>query len=619
MQHGAVSEQEYEWAIRWRDAPWGVKGAVLTEAARVLHVSPQTLYRRFKQLVAIPKPRKRRADAGKTALTYEEAEVIATALKEHLRMNGRKDMLSLGGALDELRASGLIRAERVDMETGETFPLSNSTVFRALRRYNLHPKQLAQPAPVTRLRSLHPNHVWQIDASRCVLYYLPVAEARAKGESGLRIENVKSGGLEPMDVQAFNKNKPGNLMRAMKAALWRYVVTDHASGWIYVQYVLGGESAVNVIDAFIGAMRQRPQQVMHGVPQILMLDLGGANTSAPFTNVCHALGVRLLFNAKGNPRGKGQVEKAQDIVERQFESRLKTLPRDEVSTLAQINTLAAGWVRTFNATAVHSRHGMTRDAAWMRIRPEQLQAMPDADLLRKMAVSPPEERMVTRELTVQFEGKEWNVDKVPGVTVGQKLFVCRNAFDPGSVHALGDGEDGMQTVYVLPERLYNEYGQPLDAPVIGESYKRQADTPIQTHLKAIERRAMDAGSDEEAAQKRKEGTRFMGGRFDPFATTKQLQAHLPTPLPRRGQAHGLDALQPQPVVEPPLSHYHASKRLSRAFANQWSHAHYAHLQRLYPAGVPESELDTAAAAIAAAMSPVPLHPRAAPPRLQAVG
>jgi len=315
MQAGAVNEQEMQWAIRWRDAPHGQKKSVMAAACKALNASSGKLHRRFPKLVAVTKPpRKRRSDAGKCALTFDEAQMISLLIWKHMRMSGKKNMVSMTDALNELRANDLIRAQRIDPETGEVFLLSEQTIFRALKQYKLHPKQLAQPAPVMSLRSLHPNHVWQIDASRCVLYYLPREDSR---ESGLHI----------MEAQAFNKNKPANLMRAMKAALWRYVITDHASGWVYVQYVLDGETAANAIDVFIGAMEKRGQQPMHGVPKLLMLDLGGANTSAAFASVCLALGVKCWFNAQGNPRGKGQVEKSQDIVERKFESRLKTMPK----------------------------------------------------------------------------------------------------------------------------------------------------------------------------------------------------------------------------------------------------------------------------------------------------
>jgi len=518
-----------------------------------------------------------------------------------------------------LRANGKIRAERIDRETGEVIELSESTIWRVLKMYNLHHDQLSQPAPVMPLRSLHPNHLWQIDASRCVLYYLPTPAAKARGESGLRIKHVKPGGLEPMELEAFNKNKPANLMKAMNAALWRYVITDHASGWIYTHYVTGGETSANVIEAFIGAMTQRAGQALHGVPKMVMLDPGGANVSAAFINVCHALGVVLQVNAKGNPRGKGQVEKGQDIVERQFESRLRTIPKHEVSTLAQINALAARWMRALNATAVHSRHGLTRDAAWLKIQPDQLTTAPDAALLRQLAASKPEARKVNPDLTVSFEGRDWLVKDVPGVLVGQTLLICRNAFDAGSVQALGEFSEGVQTFHILPERQYNEYGQPLDAPVVGESYKRHADTPVQTNLKAMERRAMDAATDEEAAHKRKAGAPFMGGRFDPFADIARIEASLPVPLPRRGQVHGLDELQPPMIEDAPLTHYLAAKRLSGQF-DDWSAAHYDHLRRLYPGGVPESALDEAAAAIAAAMQPAHFPAAVtATPRLRAVG
>lgn len=72
--------------------------------------------------------------------------------------------------------------------------LSASTVERALRMYRLHPEQILRPAPVTELRSLHPNHVWQIDASLCVLYYL-------------RAGTVKGNGLQVLDADKFYKNK----------------------------------------------------------------------------------------------------------------------------------------------------------------------------------------------------------------------------------------------------------------------------------------------------------------------------------------------------------------------------------------------------------------------------
>jgi len=601
MQSGAVSEQVMTWAIAWRDAPWGQKDAVMERASEVLGRSRATLCRWFKDLVSVRTktgaPRKRRADAGETALTREEAMILSAALMEHTRANGKRT-LSTAQALKNLRASGLIRAERIDPETGEVFLLSASTADRALRQYVLHPRQLNQPEPVMRLRSEHPNHVWQIDASRCVLYYLP---RPGSDESGLQIASH----------DAFYKNKPANLIKAMRASIWRYCITDHASGWLYVQYVLDGETATNLIDVFIGAMQARERQVLHGVPKMVMLDPGSANKSAAFDNVCSALRVRVHINEAGNPRAKGQVEKAQDMVERQFESGLKTLPLDEVRTLAQINALATLWLRDFNGTSLHSRHGMTRDAAWMKIRPDELVTAPPADLLRKMAVSAPQQRVVNPDLTVKFEGKSWDVRDVPGVLVGQNLFVCRNAFDEGSAQALGHAEDGKQTFYVLPQVMVNEYGHRVDAPVIGESYQRHADTPAQVNARAVERLAMGVQTDEQAKQARKARAAFLGGKYQPFAATEQTIERMPIPLPRRGQAHGLEGLQPPAVpVEVLLTHIRAAGLLRERFKDwfaDWDGSYYAQLEQMYPKGVPEDRLEDVAHELYAAMNPADMQ------------
>ena len=208
------------------------------------------------------------------------------------------------------------------------------------------------------LRSLHPNHVWQIDASRCVLFYLPRA---SKGDSGLRI----------MDHTDFYKNKPANVIKVINESLWRYVVTDHTSGWNYSTYVTGGENATNLVDVLIDAMHRREGEAMFGVPLMVMLDPGSANTSAIF-KTCKALRIHVQINKPKNPRAKGQVEKGQDITERDFESTLRLLPSDKVDSLEKINALVARWRRYFNGTRIHTRTGRTRDSAWLHITPEQL-------------------------------------------------------------------------------------------------------------------------------------------------------------------------------------------------------------------------------------------------------
>ena len=267
------------------------------------------------------------------------------------------------------------------------------------------------------LRSLHPNHVWQIDASRCVLFYLMRA---SKGDNGLRI----------MDHTDFYKNKPANVIKVINESLWRYVVTDHTSGWNYSTYVTGGENATNLVDVLIDAMHRREGEAMFGVPLMVMLDPGSANTSAIFKNLCKALRIHVQINKPKNPRAKGQVEKGQDITERDFESTLRLLPADKVDSLEKINALVARWRRYFNGTRIHTRTGRTRDSAWLHITPEQLVTPPAAELLRSLALSAPESRVVSTHLRISYRGSDYDVSSVPGVCVGEAAGL-REPLGPG--------------------------------------------------------------------------------------------------------------------------------------------------------------------------------------------
>lgn len=97
--------------------------------------------------------------------------------------------------------------------------------------------------------------------------------------------------------------------------------------------------------------------MLHGVPKILYLDPGSANTAGMTKNMCRSLGINLIAHKPHNARATGQVEKARDIIERKLELGLKF---QLVNSLEELNALAVKWRSHFNATAVHSRHRKTR-------------------------------------------------------------------------------------------------------------------------------------------------------------------------------------------------------------------------------------------------------------------
>jgi hypothetical protein len=377
----------------------GRKEAVYAAACAELGMSRPTLMRALSD-VAVRGDRKRRVDAGQVSLTRDDAILISAMLMESLRKNGKR-ILSVAQAVDILRRNGEVKAEFLDPASGEVRPLSASAIARGLRTHGMHPDQLLRPAPAVEMQSLHPNHVWQIDASLCVLYYLKTGADR---ESGLQV----------MRSSVFYKNKPANLKRIENDRVWRYVVTDHYSGAVWVHYVFGAESALNISESFIAAIQPSgdERRPVHGVPRIVMMDMGSANTSAVFLNLLKRLQVEPIAHAPENARATGQVEKAQDLVERSFESGLRFQP---VASLDELNAQAAVWMTWFNGTQRHTRHGHTRYAMWATIRDEQLRLAPSVEMCRLLLTHQPESRKVNDRLRVEFggQGREWDVSGIP--------------------------------------------------------------------------------------------------------------------------------------------------------------------------------------------------------------
>jgi len=575
--------------VRWQAAAHGTRGEIVRELAETTQLSVATVHRHLREMAQDrlqARPRKRRCDAGTITLTITEAVDISAYLLESCRGTG-KQLAGIDDAVQVLRANGRILAGRVDEDTGEFKPLSVSAVSRALKTYRLHPDQLSRPTAKVALSTEHPNHCWQIDPSLCVLYYL-------RREVGLRC----------MPHDEFYKNKPANLASIQSERVWRYVVWDHTTGCIYVQYVLGAESAANLCNSFIAAMQDRgPHDPFRGVPRLVMVDPGSANKSAPFRNLCAALRVDVWVNQPKQPWSKGGVEKGNDIVECKFEHRLRF---HRVESLDELNAAAWRWMRQYNATAVHSRHGMTRYAAWQTITPQQLVLAPTTDVCRNLAASTPVEREVNSLLRVSFRGRSYDVSGVPSVMVGDKLTIARNAFaDDTSANVIALDEHGHRTFLAVPVLERDAYGFEGAVPM-GE-FRQHAATPADVNRAAVERRAMAADTDDEAAAKRKAKALPFGGELDPY---KDVVA---TPevayLPRAGTPAQVDApavvdasprpapAAPRPEI-PPLNHVAAAaalKPLVERAGGTWTGELYQRTAERWPDGLPFDQVDAWAA------------------------
>lgn len=509
----AESQALLDVAARAAAAGRGGKHAVYAQACQHLGCSMATLMRRLKE-VTVTAQRKRRSDAGSTGLTLDHAQRLSAHMMEGYRANN-KSIQALRLSLIQLRAENPLFASVVDPETGETRQLSESAVARGLRGYTLHPEQLRQPDPVQALASDHPNDVWQIDASISTLFYVPGQDQN---------------GMQDMAPGEFYKNKPENFERIKRQRLTRYVLTDHTSGSIFVHYVAGGESVVNMTEAFLAAIAPRPDAQMYGVPFHLMMDPGSAGIGGAFKNLLRRLQVEPVVNKAGNPRAKGQVENAHNIVETNFESGFKFT---HVPDIAWINAKAQVWMRWYNATQKHRRHGLTRWAKWLEITAQQLRLV-DADLARQLLTHEPENPKVQSDLTVRFAGRVWCVREVPNVAVGEKLPITFNPFDRATALVVLHTAEGHEQLLPVPEAQEDQNGFRVGAARINREMKSLPDTVATTNRKAIERLATGASTDEAAAAARKAKALPFGGKVDPYKHLDNLPAA--TVLPRRGTA-----------------------------------------------------------------------------------
>lgn len=570
-------------------APHGSKSRIAASLAEQMGCSVQTAYRRLSTVMATVKPRKRRADAGELSLTREEAVYIAALVEETRRLTGTGAM-TVEDAVDDLRANDRILAACVDKGTGEFRLLSTSSICRAIRHYGFHRDQISQPSPAARLSSPHPNYLWQVDASVSRQFYL--------ADDGTKV----------MDKREFYRGKPQNFAKIADRRLWRYVVTDHASGCIEVFYVLGAESASNLISALIHAMTQRPNGTMHGIPKLLMMDPGSAMIAGPTKNFLAAAGIEPIVNQVGNARAKGQVENANYLVERHFEAPLKL--RAPVSSLEEINTLAQQWMRAYNATRMHTRTGMTRRDGWLRIRQEELILAPPMDVLRQLATSAPKECTV-RDCMINFRGKVYSVRSVPQLVNNQKVLVVMNALDPdGSVRVLMPGESDNKPVhYIVPRTDHDGWGFLSTAAQVGTEYKSPPETPADAARKELNRVAMEVHTDAEAIVARKAKRLPFGGKIDPHKHLRDLE--IAPSLPRAGTASRVDAPQVLAAqrIEPaavraeiaPLDHVQAAMRckpLVERAGGIWVPEMYARTAARWPDGVPVDEVEAWAAVLA---------------------
>jgi transposase InsO family protein len=546
---------------RLQTAGHGQRGELVAEAAAWLGCSPQAVYARLRN-VGFQSGRKLRKDKGDSALTRDEVIGTAALMAASWRANG-KQLLGVGDAIDIAVANGVLGTR-----------ISEERMLRLMRAYGCHPSQLQRQSPHVTMRSLHPNHVWQLDASICVLYRL------------------RNGKTQVMDQRKFNARKPRDLAAIINERLLRYAITDHASGALYARYYLTpGEDQHTLFEFLMEAFQRRAEGLMYGVPLLLVWDAGSANMAHAIRALLTALAIVHWAHKPGNARAKGQVECIHNVIERKFEGRLAF---QNTESLEQLNAQLDLWLTDFNGNARHSRHGHTRWSVWQTIREDQLRLCPPVELCRDLLYTKPLERLVNGNLHVQYTCKgyppaQYSVAHVPGVRAGERVTLMVNPYRMPNVFVVGEDEHGAVRYHECEPVAEDRYGFPVNSPVFGERYQALADTDVDSVRKEVLDMAYGERDAGDAATARAKGRVAFDGRIDAMKDVAERAAQVPAFI----QRHGTELHVPNPahVELKPLSHVDAlfalRSRLNRALSRDESLL----VAERYPDGVPHEAFE----------------------------
>lgn len=492
-------------AMKLDNVGHGQRGVILDEAQAFLGYSKQTIYRQLKQVCGWSSSRKARADKGKISVSSDSLLALATMSRESVRDNGKQTLFTT-------TARGILEQNGYDIN------VSNATLNRLMRQRKLNVKAQQVANPVQALRALHPNYVHEIDPSLCLIYYM-------KNKQHI------------MRDRDFYKNKLENYAK-VKYKVWRYTLYDRASGMIIPWYIeAAGENQHSLFQFLMFAWGKQEGRLFNGVPSMIYWDKGSANTSSAIKTLLDHLEVRYEEHEAGNARAKGGVENANNIIETQFESRLRFQP---VNSIAELNKAALNWAEAYNANLIPGQdtrlrrvglsEPVSRQNLWQKITAQQLRLLPPIEVCKALMASREQERQVRPDLTISFKHPQadssqiYNLKGLDGITVKDKVIVRALVYGDCTVQIEVPRYDGEALIYrVEPDRNYDEFGQHLDAPVIGEEYKSKADTQIEQAAKTMDAVAYPGMNEDEIKKAKQKQVTPFGGKLNTLSYLDEIE------------------------------------------------------------------------------------------------
>lgn len=306
-----------------------------------------------------------RNDRGVSRVIDEESAAVIS------RVRSEMPRCSMATLISELEKRKLLRPDLV---------LSQSTLYRFLKREGL--LKIGAPTPVDRRKfeADLPNDLWQSDAMHGPL--VKVGDRKRKTYLYAFIDDMSR--LVPHAAFSLNEN----------------------------------------LASYLGALRCA--LLKRGLPRKLYVDNGPAFRSKLLHEIAASLGIALLHSKPYKPQGRGKIERFFRTIREQF------LETSRAATLDELNGELDHWI----ATVYHQRpHNATGEPPLKRFadRMECIRPAPGRleDYFRSRA-----RRRVANDRTVSLNGRLF---EAPVPLIGKQVTLLFNEADPTRVEIQFDG------------------------------------------------------------------------------------------------------------------------------------------------------------------------------------
>jgi len=419
--------------------------AAVDEYCAATGCSRQAAYKLLKKR-GLSLPRKPRSDKGASKVPDADAQAVA-ALQQRSRRKGKNK-----------REFPMTAAKEYLLEDGAIAPASDSTYYRKLQALGLDRASRARPSPHVRLRSLCPNHMWQMDASQAAMWYL------------------REGRLVLDSKRAMHEYK---VEKKRNAILKRFIVADHFSTCRWVKYFYtSGEKAIHYVELFWEAMTYKGEHFPFcGIPHMVYTDPGPGLKSSKLQNVMSALGVHWQPHKPSDPqnrehaRATGLIETLHGWWEATVENKWLATGRN-FSSIDELNQVAYEECLKVNRKISRNLQTSPFEFFQRHVCPAAMEYPPEWDIVRRIAVGREETRTITGEWTIKYKARIYSLRALrayPAVQPGKKVSFYQSS-DPAKPDAIWiDTPDGRRHE-VTPQEL-DVRKRPVSAPVPGEQYK----------------------------------------------------------------------------------------------------------------------------------------------------